>query len=335
VTLRHFGARISDRFRLDDLRVVVLENELLRCTVLVDRGCDIIELLYKPKDVDFLWRLPQSARRSKPFLPTSYTSRPFLDHYEGGWQELFPHASAPGRCAGAELGFHGEVWGLPWEHEIVADTPEHVEVRFRVRTIRLPFCLERTISLRAHESVLRFHEVVVNEGCRELEFMWGHHPAFGPPFLDRHCVLDAPPCQIQVGDALHPFPVDSQGRDHRRLLPGKSDREVMKYLHEMKEGWVALTQPKKKLGIGLVFDLEVFPYVWLWHEFGYTQEYPWFGRAYVLGVEPFSSLPGARESGGRLLRLAGGAKLETDLLVVVYEATGVRRISRTGHVAPR
>jgi hypothetical protein len=129
--------------------------------------------------------------------------------------------------------------------------------------------------------------------------------------------------------------VDETGRDHSRLVPEKSNKEVMKYLTGLREGWVALTQPKRKIGIGLVFDTQIFSCVWLWHEFGYTQDYPWFGRAYVLGVEPQSSLPGAHESGGRLLSLPGGGRMETSLLTVVYEATGVKRISPTGHVAPK
>ncbi len=333
--MRHFGARVTDRFRLDGLRTVIIENELLRCTLLVDRGCDIVELLYKPKDVDFLWRSPLTTRRIRDFVPSSHNNRPFFDHYQGGWQELFPHASAPTQYVGCELGFHGEVWGLPWEYQIVTDTPENVVVRFWVRSLRLPFYLERTVSLRSKEPILAFHEAVINEGRKELEFMWGHHPAFGPPFLDRNCVIDAPAGKVRVGDELHPWPVDSSGTDHSRLVPVKSDSEIMKYLHELREGWVALTQPATKVGIGLVFDSAVFDCVWLWHEFEYTQEYPWFGRAYVLGVEPFSSLPGAHESGGRLLHLKGGAKLETDLLTVIYEGTGVKRISPAGQVELR
>jgi hypothetical protein len=68
---------------LDDLRTVTIENEMLRCTFLVGRGCDVIELLYKPKDVDFLWHRPQRARIPKGFTPTSYNARPFFDHCTG------------------------------------------------------------------------------------------------------------------------------------------------------------------------------------------------------------------------------------------------------------
>ena len=330
--MRHFGVRITDRYRLDNLRTILLENELLRVTILVDRGTDIIELLYKPKDIDFLWRSPQDWHGRAPFIPSSSLRRPFSDHYFGGWQEMFPHASEGTEYVKAELGFHGEVWGLPWEYQIVKDSADEVIVRFWVRTIRMPFYLEKWVTLRAQEGILRFHEVVINEGKKRLDFMWGHHPAFGPPFLDSHCVLEAPARKVQIDDKLLSWPVDREGRDHRRLAPEKSENEIMKYLHQFKAGWIALTNPKRRVGIGFVFDPKVFSYVWLWHEFEYTQDYPWYGRAYVLGVEPCSSLPGAHNSGGRLLSLDGGARMETDLLAVMYEGEGVRSISRAGRI---
>jgi hypothetical protein len=33
------------------------------------------------------------------------------------------------------------------------------------------------------------------------------------------------------------------------------------------------------------------PYLWFWQEFGATQGYPWYGRHYNIGLEPFSSYP--------------------------------------------
>jgi len=333
--MRHFAARITDRYRLDGQRTVVIENEILRLLFLVDQGCDLLELLHKPSDTDFLWRSPRGRAGGRPFVATTQARSLFLDYYPGGWQELFPLAGGPATHAGAEIGVHGEVWGLPWDYTILADDPQEVAVRFSVRTVRLPFLLERTVRLRSGEGIVRYEEKVVNEGGRELEFMWGHHPTFGPPFLDGDSILDAPTRKIRVGEELVAFPVDRQGRNHGRLAPDGSPSEVMKYFEQLRGGWVALTQPKRKLGVGLVFDPDVFPYVWLWHEFGYTQNYPWFGRAHVFGMEPQSSLPGAFDSGGRLLKLAAGAALETTLLAVVYEGTGVSRISSRGRVTTR
>jgi galactose mutarotase-like enzyme len=332
--MRHSGARVDDRSRHGNLRAVVLENDVLRAKLVVERGCDVVELFYKPEKVDFLWHAPALSPGAGP-IPASHPARPFLDHYGGGWQELFPHAGAGTRYVGAELPFHGEVWALPWEHRILRDDAAEVVVQFQVRTERLPFSLQRTVRIRSGEALLHFEETAVNEGERELEFMWGHHPAFGPPFLDEGCIVDAPARGVQVGGELHPWPVDGSGTDHSRLVPDGSSAEVMKYLCDLREGWVALTNPSRALGVGLVFDRSVFSFVWLWQELGYTRDYPWFGRAYVLGMEPQSSLPLAHDEGGRLLRLAPGSRLSTELRVVVYHASGVLRISPEGCVSPR
>ena len=327
-------ASVSEQRCLDDLRNVVMENELLRVSLLADYGCDIVELRFKPCNLDLLWHSPQGIRRRRHFVPCSPSERPFLDYYHGGWQELFPHASSAATYAGAQLGFHGEVWGLPWDYEILKNGPAEAAVRFWVRTVRMPFYLERTVSLRAHDNVLRFRELAVNEGRVPLRFMWGHHPAFGPPFLDSASMLDSDARSIQVGSALESWPVGRDGIDHRQLVPQpEAAGEVMKYLSDFQEGWVALTQPKINLGIGLVFDPEVFSYVWLWQEFEYTKDYPWFGRTYVLGMEPQSSLPEAHQSGGRLLQLEAGGRLETELLAVVYRGARPQHISKDGQVS--
>ncbi|MFN5677839.1 MAG: hypothetical protein ACK48C_11905, partial [Roseiflexaceae bacterium] len=52
------GCRISDEWMLRGMRTAVLENELIRVTVLLDRGAEIVELRHKPTDIDPLLRLP-------------------------------------------------------------------------------------------------------------------------------------------------------------------------------------------------------------------------------------------------------------------------------------
>ena len=64
---RNFGCRIRE-FQYKGLRTVTLENELLRAGILADKGSDIFELLYKPKDVDFLWHSPWGVRNPELVL---------------------------------------------------------------------------------------------------------------------------------------------------------------------------------------------------------------------------------------------------------------------------
>src|SRR5262249_59986055 len=52
---RNWGARLREYDVAGGLRAVFLENELLRVGVLADRGTDVFELLYKPRDLDFAW----------------------------------------------------------------------------------------------------------------------------------------------------------------------------------------------------------------------------------------------------------------------------------------
>ena len=123
----------------------------------------------------------------------------FLDFYEGGWQELFPSIGDDCEYSGAPLGTHGEVCLLPWEYRIERDDPEEIGVRFRVRTVRTPYLLEKNLTLKSEDPTLYIEERVTNEGVENLQFMWGHHPAFGPLFLDESCQIEVPlPCSART-----------------------------------------------------------------------------------------------------------------------------------------
>ena len=178
---RNHGCRVSE-FVLKGYRSVALENEKLRVTVLADKGTDIFEFLYKPLDVDFMWRSPAGLRAHANYVPSSAREAgSFMDFYEGGWHEMFPNCGARSVHQGAELGQHGEVALLPWNYVITRDKSDVIEVRFNVRTVRTPFHLTKTLSLRRNEPVLRIRERVTNESGQEVDFTWGHHPALGWP----------------------------------------------------------------------------------------------------------------------------------------------------------
>ena len=88
---RNYGCRISE-FSFKGLRTVVMENEMLRIGILVDKGTDIYEFLYKPLDIDCMWQSRISIRGWQPRQESVPSIMgPFLDFYFGGWQELFPN----------------------------------------------------------------------------------------------------------------------------------------------------------------------------------------------------------------------------------------------------
>jgi galactose mutarotase-like enzyme len=305
---RNWGARVLEYERAG-MRAVFLENEKLRVGVLADKGTDVIEFNYKPRDVDFVWLAAGGVRDPSSYLSTSPDSlATFLDYYPGGWQEIFPNGGAPSSYLGARFGQHGEVSNLPWDYEIVEDDERAVAVRFSVMTQKTPFRLDKTLRLRSGECHLRVEETLKNESEVALHAMWGHHIAFGRPFLEEGCRICLPEGATVVP---HEEPIHPEGRrvdDGRTyawpivedqagasvdlsVLPEAGTMSEMLYLKDLSEGWYEVENPKKALALRVEWDVEQMPYLWFWQEYGASGFYPWYGRHYNIGLEPFSSYP--------------------------------------------
>ena len=216
---RYHHCRVNE-YQWRQQQLIVMENELLRVGVLASKGADIVELRYKPRDLDVLWHSPQALLSPAEYVPTvARRAGAFLDYYPGGWQEIFPSAGPGTVLGGAELGQHGEVSLLPWDVRVVCDTPERLAVEFSVETLRTPFRIVRKMILESGVAQLRFEEQVSNAGEEALPFAWGHHPAFGAPFLAEGCRIELPPCQAEV-------PAYSEGLNRRFAMASSAAPEL-------------------------------------------------------------------------------------------------------------
>jgi galactose mutarotase-like enzyme len=352
---RNWGCRISDEFTYRDMRLLVMENEIVRVTILLDKGTDIYEFLHKPSDTDFMWRTPKGVRPPMKSLDMIAPSvGPFSDFYEGGWQECMPNGGNPCEYKGAELGQHGEVWGVPWRCQITEDDPEIVQAKTWVRTNRTPFLLEKTFTLRAGSGALEIDEALTNEGAEPMDLMWGHHPALGEEFLKRDCVVDCAARTVvsdpNVGEGSRfmpnqtfDWPVgvtrDGADADVSIVTPPEANVDDMLYLTDLTEGWWAVTSQRDRLGFGISFDLEVFKHIWMWMPLGGGSGYPGFGRFYTLAMEPFSSFPATLTNAieaGRQLILEAGETRRTWLRAVAYDGVSrVARVDEDGNVTPQ
>jgi hypothetical protein len=275
-----------------DVPAVRLENDVLRVTVLLHGG-HVVEFRHKPLDLDLTWRSP---RRGWPEPP----SADFFDTYPGGWQEVLPNGGAPATYRGAVLDQHGEVAGLPWEC-----VPVDGGVRLTVAARRTPFRVSKV--LRLDGARLAVAETLENEAPVEAHAMWGQHLAFGRPFLVPGARLTLPdgvrviphestinpPRRAVAAGGPYPWPVvpaPSGGTADLSMIPEPGAPSDIVYLTGFTEGWYTLRQPSGP-GVRVEWDAAVLPYLWLWHELGDTTDYPWWGQAYVVGVEPFSSYP--------------------------------------------
>ena len=311
--------------------------------VLADKGADIYSLVYKPIDVDFLWRSPWGVRDPRRFIPTTGDGvGVWMDVYEGGWQTVVPHAGYPSEVAGADLGLHAELGTLPWDSKIVEDSPSRVSAKFWARGPRTPFFVEKTLSLEAGSPVLILEESVTNEAEEPASAAWLEHVALGPPFLADGCRLYVPPCKI----INHPVPTASSSKlkpggespwpnalgldggsiDFSRL-PGKEDRSLdMAYLADMQQGWYAVTNEQLGVGFALSYPSEIFRFLWFWRSLGGGWGYPWYGRTYNVGLEPCTSFDNTglanAIANGTALRFEAGETVKAKITATAYTEPG-------------
>ncbi len=345
-SLHTYGCRVSDEWRLRGMRAAILENELLRVTILLDRGAEIVEFRYKPLDLDPLLRIPTELRNPAEGAASMHAgSGTFLDYYAGGWQEIVPNGGPPVTYKGADYGQHGEVCLLPWASEVIEDGPERVSLRCSVRALRTPLYLERTMTLERGRAVLILDERLTNEAGEPLDVMWGHHVAFGLPFLQEGATIatsaqtliaheDLPgfePRRLQKGQrAAWPHAQSSTGTNiDMSIVPPRNEASgrEMAYLTDFDgPAWYAITNRDtnrdQQAGFAMRWDGGLFRYLWLWQEFANATGYPWWGRVYTMALEPWTSYPtlGLPEAirHGTQLTLQPEQTVSTRLTAAVY-----------------
>jgi len=337
---RNYGCRCKEII-YKGFRSLIVENEKLRLLVLLDKGSDILEFLYKPKDIDFLWKSPIEINGNyKNPITKEYQSGSFLDNYEGGWQEILPSFGSAHNYKDTNMGVHGELYSLPWDYEVLADDAYKLSLRLFVRMKRTPFFVEKVITIRSEESFIEIEECITNEGCQEFKFMWGQHPALGRPFLDEDCIIDLPggisgrthsinysstdimPLDVKFNWPLAPSR-DGKKIDLSRIMPPDTKADFRVWLEGFKKAWYAITNRRLKVGFGLKWDCNIFRYLFIWFSYGGWLNAPFYGRCYTLAMELQSSIPDNLEEAinqNSSLELKPEDRLKTKYYAIAYDS---------------
>ncbi len=329
-------ARIDTDWQYRGLRAVVLENDLVRADIFPEAGAKIYNVIYKPLDYNFMWHHPRVP------LEKVALGLPYDDYFSGGWDELFPN-DAPGPFGGLNLPDHGELWCRPWDFEIVARDPKEVTLYLSRRGAVTTTFIEKWITLREGESVLRFRHRITNDSKEPFEFLWKLHPAV---VSSEHHRVDVPGRRGQYVsgewsrldranldfDWPNATSSDGQTADLRFPLAASSGKRDFVYVTELEQGWCAVTDTRREVGFGLTFPLSVFPSVWLFMPHG-----GWRDIQTVI-LEPCTAWPKDLEIASRqgtIGRLDAGASLECEVSAIVYAGVkGVGGFTEDGRVIP-
>ncbi|MFD0960639.1 DUF4432 family protein [Paenibacillus chungangensis] len=330
---RETGCRIEEVL-VNDVPMLRLENDSIRITVCVLHGAHIIELLDKRTGIDLLYKDPRGPLR----------------YDVGGWYELFPNAGKACGYNGRTIPKHGDIQHRRWDYKIVEHTSSRIKVSMWTESGVLPFRLERTIGMTSHSGSLYLHECVTNIGQERLPYLWGHHVTFGGAFLDGRCTIQLPACRVfkreeydSSTSRLHPSAAGTLA-----AMPGRTEGTVdltafptgpcseMVFADGMKEHWCSVYNERLETGIGLSWDGEAFPYVWLWMESRGEQAAPYNGRVRGMALEPQSSAVPVLEraiADDAAMWLEAGASKKAWLTAVVHRYDGmVDRVTKEGEV---
>jgi hypothetical protein len=279
------------KFQTPHMRVVA--NPDLGAEITHLGGGDGANLLYMGQ-----WKTPLRASESY-----SYGSQllDWLSEYRGGWQELFPNAGGAGDVLGVPIPFHGEVSRARWAwHWITPGTHAIMSC-----PARIPLVLEREMRLDPDRPVLSIEERVTSEVAFAVPYVWGHHPAWGPPLTAPGARIDLPAGRV-VADAgmdgpavdlaplsEHAWPIATgrQGEAIDLSVIPAAPRQRLCFISELAAGWYAIRNPENGIGLAVAWDLDVMPCLWFWQEIGGGQGMPWYGRAEITALEPHVQWP--------------------------------------------
>ena len=191
-----------------------------------------------------------------------------------------------------------------------------------------------------------------------MDYMWGHHPAYGAPFIGDQTVIDTNATSVTADDEL-----DSPGKsldpggtwswsngsregasvDLRRIPGPGAGRATLAYLHDFADetAWYGLTNMERGIGAGLAWRRDEFPCAWFWQELNASPGYPWYKGVYVMAIEPNTSFPGQgltrmMEKTGMHRSLDPGESATIEIVAAMYESTtGIDGIALDGSVSKR
>ncbi|MBP1995607.1 DUF4432 family protein [Paenibacillus eucommiae] len=287
--LRNYGCRIIDDVVFKGYRSLLLENERLLIHLLLDKGGEPIRWLHKPTDTDFIWI------SQKGIVPPNALYSEYEISYLGGWQEMFPEVSYTSTYRGATV-HRGESAVTPWDYRIIKDEPEEIQVVLINQIRSLPLRTEKRITLKAGSETVRIDETVFNlSPTTSMEANWGHHLAYGPPFLTEESFItlgkDATIHHPESGESWNWPHMERGGEtlDISRMPAPGTERDLLYVLTE--DNSYRLTNPQRGTALEVRWDGSIWPYLWYWQNFKADQDYPFFGRDYNIGLEMFNVPP--------------------------------------------
>lgn len=312
---------------MNGMKCIGLENEYVYLNLIADYGAKLSHLVYKPRNVDLIWHNPRVDYRRPTFgLPVHF--------YDGaGWDEVLPTDLA---CSwrGEDYPYYGEVWALPWRYEIEREQSQEACVHLWVTCALSQLRMDKWIRVRKDDRGFEVKHRITNISNYDAEyFFWMSHatlPCVESSRIDiparRLQVEEAKrPCRFRAGSYAWPLVNDKDCTVDVREIGRRDGTCDWFFAMDLEDGWVAVSNVSKGVGMAFVFPKEVFPTVGFFINRGGDRGH------YSVAVEPSTGYPirltDAIEN-GTARELKPGDSFESMMQVRIYQ--DLSSVSRVG-----
>jgi galactose mutarotase-like enzyme len=255
--------------RQGSLRAFVLENALLRVTILPELGGKIASLVRLESGNEFLLQPPKPERLRARIYGDSF------EKYEAsGFDECAPTVARcvypEGLLLGRRLPDHGDIWSLPSDIEVAGE-----QVRLTTHLRSLPLRFSKTLELQ--ENTLRLEYEAANLSQSMVKFQWSAHPLLRVE-PGAEIILPEEVRELELGWSADermgkpgtrctwPTATDSSGRKVKlnRIASPRAGTAEKFFTPRLSEGLCGMFLPQAEEGIAFRFDPQLVPYLGIW-----------------------------------------------------------------------
>lgn len=264
--------------------IITLANSEVQLVIRPDLGGRIDQLKDYKTGQEWLWHPPHYDAAQSRSLDVGAS---FDDHWTGGWDEIFPN-DVGGQFRERELADHGELWSQAWQ--VVEQSATEVKLACQCQTV--PVRVEKTIRIEGAEA--QIHYQFQNQSDETIPFLLKQHAAIaieaGDEILLPDCLVE--PVTLDFSKIIgqdqktrfpHAFAADGQKIELQRIPSATSQLQEFYYCSDLSVGECGIQ--KKESALLMRFDLNDFPYVWVFQSYGGWRDY------YVLVMEPCTTIP--------------------------------------------
>lgn len=303
-------------------------------TILPEIGGKIASIQRRANGHEFLWQ-----DDTRPYCQPRYGDA-FGNYDISGFDECFPTI---GECAYPEYPWqdtpipdHGELWCLPWQHELSAQS-----LYLHMYGVRFPYHFEKWITLAEDSGAYTIRYRITNLSPFALNYIWSAHPLFAAHEGMRIVLPGNPDVRFTfalgeriAGEELQKFrwpwlrnPA-GEAVDYSLIGSAALAANDKVYADAPAEGWCALYHPHAGDFVALRFSATQIPYLGICIDHG---GWPFEGVAgYWVALEPCTGYPDRLDQAvarHAYMTLAGHGSVEWTLGIQVGQADSAEAVS--------